>query len=65
MTGFSPRHLKYIRVCAEAWLDRQFVQQAVAHIPRGHHLALLDQRYFQAQLQFDFYLRLLQTLRVA
>ncbi|MDO9289839.1 MAG: DUF1016 N-terminal domain-containing protein, partial [Thermodesulfovibrionales bacterium] len=33
MQGFSPRNLKYMRTFAEAYPDKQFVQQAVAQIP--------------------------------
>jgi predicted nuclease of restriction endonuclease-like (RecB) superfamily len=40
--GFSPRNLKYMRAFAEAWPDRQFVQQAVAQIPWGHNVRILD-----------------------
>ena len=42
MKGFSPRNLKYMRSFAEAWPDEQFVQQAVAQIPWGHNVRLLD-----------------------
>lgn len=42
MKGFSPRNLKYMRAFAEAWPDVQFVQQAVAQLPWGHNLVLLD-----------------------
>jgi len=42
MKGFSPRNLKYMRAFAEAWPDAQFVQQAVAQLPWGHNLVLLD-----------------------
>jgi predicted nuclease of restriction endonuclease-like (RecB) superfamily len=42
MRGFSPRNLKYMRAFAEAWPDPEFVQQAVAQIPWGHNLVLLD-----------------------
>jgi predicted nuclease of restriction endonuclease-like (RecB) superfamily len=42
MKGFSPRNLKYMRAFAEAWPDREFVQQAVARIPWGHNVRLLD-----------------------
>jgi predicted nuclease of restriction endonuclease-like (RecB) superfamily len=40
--GFSPRNLKYMRAFAEAWPDAEFVQQAVAQLPWGHNLVLLD-----------------------
>lgn len=42
MKGFSPRNLKYMRAFAEAWSDESFVQQAVAQLPWGHNLVLLD-----------------------
>ncbi|MBU6995970.1 PDDEXK nuclease domain-containing protein [Ferrovum myxofaciens] len=42
MKGFSPRNLKYMRAFAEAWTDAEFVQQAVAQLPWGHNLVLLD-----------------------
>ncbi len=42
MKGFSPRNLKYMRAFAEAWPDAEFVQQAVALLPWGHNLVLLD-----------------------
>lgn len=40
--GFSPRNLKYMRAFADAWPDEAFVQQAVARLPWGHNLVLLD-----------------------
>jgi predicted nuclease of restriction endonuclease-like (RecB) superfamily len=42
MGGFSPRNLNYMRKFAEAYPDIQFVQQAAAQLPWGHHLKLLD-----------------------
>ena len=42
MKGFSPRNLKYMRAFAEAWPDSEFVQQAVAQLPWGHNLVLLE-----------------------
>ena len=36
--GFSTRNLKYMRKFAEAWQDKQIVQQAVALLPWGHNL---------------------------
>ncbi|MBK7238289.1 MAG: DUF1016 family protein [Sterolibacteriaceae bacterium] len=42
MKGFSPRNLKYMRAFADAWADAAFVQQAVARLPWGHNLVLLD-----------------------
>jgi predicted nuclease of restriction endonuclease-like (RecB) superfamily len=42
MKGFSPRNIKYMRAFAEAWPDEQIVQQAVAQIPWGHNVRLLE-----------------------
>ena len=42
MQGLSPRNLKYMRAFAEAWPDEPIVQQAVAQIPWGHNVRLLD-----------------------
>lgn len=42
MKGFSSRNLKYMRAFAEAYPDESFVQQAVAQIPWGHNLRILD-----------------------
>ena len=42
LAGYSIRNLKYMRAFAEAWPDRQFVQQAVAQIPWGHNVLLID-----------------------
>lgn len=42
MTGLSPRNLKYMRTFAEAYPDREFVQQVVAQLPWGHNVRLLD-----------------------
>lgn len=42
MKGFSPRNLKYMRSLAEFYPEEQFVQQAVAQIPWGHNLRILD-----------------------
>ena len=42
MKGFSTRNLKYMRSFAEAWPDKQIVQQLVAQIPWGHNLVLLS-----------------------
>lgn len=33
--GFSPRNLKYMRVFAQSYPDKQIVQQLVAQIPGG------------------------------
>jgi predicted nuclease of restriction endonuclease-like (RecB) superfamily len=42
VTGFSARNLKYMRALAAAWPDEAVVQQAVAQLPWGHNLRLLD-----------------------
>jgi len=42
MTGLSPRNPKYMRAFAEAWPDREIVQQLVAQLPWGHNLRLLE-----------------------
>ncbi len=42
MKGFSPRNLKYMRAFAEAWPEEAFVQHAVAQIPWGHNVRILD-----------------------
>jgi predicted nuclease of restriction endonuclease-like (RecB) superfamily len=47
--GFSPRNLKYMRAFAQAWPDEAIVQQAVAQIPWGHNVRLLDKVKDQEQ----------------
>lgn len=42
MKGLSPRNLKYMRAFADAYRDRQIVQQLVAQIPWGHNVRILD-----------------------
>ncbi|WP_114859759.1 PDDEXK nuclease domain-containing protein [Azospirillum brasilense] len=42
MTGLSPRNLKYMRALAEAFPDRQIVQQVVARLPWGHAVKLVE-----------------------
>lgn len=42
MKGFSARNLKYMRKFAESYPQFEIVQQAVAQIPWGHNVALLD-----------------------
>ncbi|UJW79273.1 PDDEXK nuclease domain-containing protein [Hydrogenophaga sp. SL48] len=49
MKGFSPRNLKYMRAFAEAWPEAEFVQQAVAQVPWGHTLVLLDRLNTEAE----------------
>jgi predicted nuclease of restriction endonuclease-like (RecB) superfamily len=59
LKGLSERNLKYMRQFAETWPDPEFVQQAVAQIPWGHHLVLMsklssrDQRLAYAALAVD------------
>ncbi len=43
MKGFSTRNINYMRKLAEAYPDASFVQQAVAQIPWGHNVRVLDQ----------------------
>lgn len=40
--GYSVRNLKYMAKFAEAYPDREFVQQVVAQIPWGHNIVLMD-----------------------
>lgn len=40
--GYSVRNLKYMSKFADTYHDEQFVQQAVAQIPWGHIVVLLD-----------------------
>ena len=40
--GLSERNLKYMRQFAEIWPEPEFVQQAVAQLPWGHHLVLMS-----------------------
>ena len=42
MKGYSVRNLKYMAKFAEAYSADEFVQQPVAQIPWGHHIALMD-----------------------
>jgi predicted nuclease of restriction endonuclease-like (RecB) superfamily len=42
LKGLSGRNLKYMRAFAEAYPESEFVQQAVAQIPWGHNVILLD-----------------------
>ena len=52
MRGFSPRNLKYMRAFAETYPDEQFVQQAVAQLPWGHNIALLENRDEQERMWY-------------
>jgi predicted nuclease of restriction endonuclease-like (RecB) superfamily len=42
MKGFSLRNIQYMRLFAETYQDREFAQQAVAQIPWGHHVVIMD-----------------------
>jgi predicted nuclease of restriction endonuclease-like (RecB) superfamily len=42
MKGFSSRNLKYMRSFAEAYPDKQIVQQAAAQIPWFHNCVIID-----------------------
>lgn len=42
MTGLSGRNLRYMRAFAEAYPDREFVQQVVARLPWGHNVRLIE-----------------------
>ncbi len=42
MRGFSPRNLRYMRAFAEAWPDREIVQEALAQITWYQNVALLE-----------------------
>jgi predicted nuclease of restriction endonuclease-like (RecB) superfamily len=42
MKGFSFRNVKYMRQFAEFYTISQFGQQAVAQIPWGHHVLIMD-----------------------
>ncbi len=42
MAGFSPRNLFYMKQFAEAYPDFTILQQAVAKIPWGHNMILID-----------------------
>jgi predicted nuclease of restriction endonuclease-like (RecB) superfamily len=43
MKGFSLRNLKYMRALAATYQDEAIVQQAVAQLPWGHNIILLEQ----------------------
>ena len=40
--GFSPRNLRYMRSLAEAWPEREILQQLIAKLPWGHNIRVLD-----------------------
>lgn len=42
MQGLSSRNLGYMKAFAEAWPEEPILQQAVAKLPWGHNVRLLD-----------------------
>lgn len=59
MKGLSPRTLKYMRAFAEAWPDREFVQQLAAQIPWFHNCLLLER--IQDAAVREWYIGAIQT----
>jgi predicted nuclease of restriction endonuclease-like (RecB) superfamily len=55
MTGFRARNLKYMRAFAEAYPDKEFVQQVVAQLPWGHQVRILDS--VKDKNQWKWYIR--------
>jgi predicted nuclease of restriction endonuclease-like (RecB) superfamily len=55
MAGLSLRNLRYMRALAEAYPDEQFVQQAVAQIPWGHNVRILDS--VKSRSEREWYIR--------
>ncbi len=55
MTGLSGRNLRYMRAFAEAWPDRDFVQQVVARLPWGHNVRLVEA--VKAPVEREWYAR--------
>lgn len=53
--GFSARNLRYMKAFAEAYLDEPFLQQAVAQIPWGHNVRILD--YVRDPAEREWYIR--------
>jgi len=56
MKGFSPRNLKYMRSFAEAYPDKEIVQQAAAQIPWFHHCVLMDK--IKNKIEREWYIRM-------
>ena len=52
MKGFSPRNLRYMKAFAQAWPDEEILQQAVAKLPWGHLVRILDGARDPAARQF-------------
>jgi predicted nuclease of restriction endonuclease-like (RecB) superfamily len=55
MKGLSPRNLRYMRTFAETYQDELFLQQAVAKLPWGHNVRILD--YVRDPAEREFYIR--------
>lgn len=55
MRGFSPRNLKYMQSFASTWPEESIVQQAVALLPWGQNIILMD-RVKEAAVR-DWYAR--------
>jgi predicted nuclease of restriction endonuclease-like (RecB) superfamily len=55
LSGYSARNLKYMRAFAEAWPDREIVQQLAAQIPWGQNCVLLDR--VKDAFTREFYIR--------
>ena len=55
LKGLSPRNIKYMRAFAEAYSDEEFVQQAVAQIPWGHNVRILD--YVKDPAEREWYIK--------
>lgn len=52
MKGFSTRNLNYMRILAETYHNKEFVQQVVAQIPWGHNIRILDKVKIEAAREF-------------
>jgi len=55
LSGYSARNLKYMRAFAQAWPDREIVQQLAAQIPWGQNCVLLDR--LKDAVTREFYIR--------
>ncbi len=55
MKGFSSRNIKYMRAFAEAYPDEPIVQQAVAQLPWGHNVRILD--LVKLRVEREWYVR--------
>ena len=55
MQGLSLRNLKYMKSFAEAWVNEPILQQAVAKLPWGHNVRLLD--YVKTQPERLWYVK--------